>query len=113
MKFLYGFGFETPRQRAMNDARGWDDEDSGCVIIEAETADAAREWGRAVAEAFLKYLYDDPAVSWAAGRYADWIDADPASRWSPEQLADVPNVSVGEMPDLARVSAHGGPEPWP
>ena len=105
MKFLYGFGFETPDQRARNAARGWDDEDSGCVFIEAATAGAALEWGRAVAEAFLKHLYDDPAVSWAADGYADWIESDPASRWSPEQLANVPTVSAGEMPDLTRVAS--------
>jgi len=110
MKFLYGFGFESPRQRTLNIAHKRDDEDSAAVFIEAETSDAALEWGRAVAESFLKWLYDDPTVSWAAGRYADWIEPDPMAMLTPEQLRGIPTVAHGQMPSLAQISAHSRPE---
>ncbi|HET6371798.1 MAG TPA: hypothetical protein VFG76_00685 [Candidatus Polarisedimenticolia bacterium] len=106
MRFSYGFGFETPSQRRRNAAHGWDEEDSAAVLIEAATADEARAWGRRIAEAFLKWLYADSAVSWADGRYADWVD-EPA-----ETERSLQTVSVGTLPDLSVISAHRNPEPW-
>ena len=56
-KFLYIFGYETPKQRAANQLHGWDDEDSEAFFIEATTADEAHEWGCRVSQHFIRHLY--------------------------------------------------------
>jgi hypothetical protein len=109
MQYLYGFGFETPHQPSPDSSAGWDQKDSGAVLIEADTAGAALAWGRAVAEAFIKWLYDNPDVSWAAGEYADYIEADPTTRFTADQLRNVVAVRAGVMPDLARVATGSRP----
>lgn len=110
MRFIYGFGFETPSQRARNEANGWDDEDSAALVIDAESPKKALEWGRTVAEAFFKWLYDDPDASWLAGQYADYLEAESESRWTSEQRRSLVTVALGQMPDLALLSAHRSPE---
>jgi hypothetical protein len=110
MTFIYGFGFETPSQRARNEANGWDDEDSAALVIDADSSQEALEWGRTVAEAFFKWLCDDPAVSWLAGQYADYLETETQSRWTSEQRRSLVTVAVGQMPDPAMLSAHRSPE---
>jgi hypothetical protein len=107
MLFLYGFGFETPAQHLRNLQHGWDDEDSAAVLIEAESANEAREWGRQIAEAFLKWLHEDAGVSWAAGRYADWVDENADA----ERRNGLATVATGVMPDLSTISSHRAPVP--
>ena len=109
MKCLYGFGFETPRQRLLNDGNGRDDEDSGCLFIECESAGEALRWGRVVAEAFMKWLYSDDSISWAESGYADWVNASPEAEYTPEQLANIACVPVGKMSDLSIISGQAKP----
>ena len=109
MRFVYGFGFETPAQRANNAAKGWDDEDSAAFLIDGGSEHEALEWGRTVAEAFFKWLYQDADESWAGGRYADYIEVEAESQWTAEQRADLIAVQVGQMPDLTLISAHRTP----
>lgn len=95
--FLYVFGYWTPEQRRQNEQHGWDDEDSAAVLIDAETGEQALEWGRSVAEEFIRRLYDDPAFSWKAGGFADSLDGSPSL--SPDALVGIPRVRSGEYPD--------------
>lgn len=96
-RYLYGFGFETPRQWVLNRQHGWDDEDSALIIIRAESADAAYAWGREVAEASVRRLFERAHArelpSWKELEYADSIEEAPAD-------VDAPELVVGEMPPL-------------
>lgn len=95
--FIYCFGYETPQQARNNDRRGWDDENSYGLTIEADSEEAAIRWGREVAERFIKLLYRDEAMSWKQLGFADWIEAPPIDPW------EMPVVKEGEFPDY---------EPW-
>lgn len=94
-RFLYCFGYETPQQWVLNRQHGWDDEDSAAVIIHAESADAAYAWGREIAEASVRRLFERAAVadipSWKAANFADAVE---------DAVGDIdaPVVTVGEMP---------------
>lgn len=96
-RFVYGFGFETPDQWVANRQHGWDDENAATIIIRADNADAALAWGREVAEASVRRLFDRihhaEVPKWKEQDYADWIEEAPADSHSIE-------VEVGEMPDL-------------
>ncbi|MHB0969269.1 MAG: hypothetical protein ACYC7A_13750 [Thermoanaerobaculia bacterium] len=96
-RYLYGFGFETPRQRMLNLQHGWDDEDSALIIIRAENTDAAYAWGREVAEASVRRLFErahaQELPSWKELKYADSIEEAPAD-------VDAPEVEVDEMPPI-------------
>lgn len=108
MRHLYIFGFETPGQTRLNSAKGWDDEDSLAVFIEAASPDEALSWGRTISEEFLKVLHDDTSVSWAQHNHAHWIEVDPAARFGPAVLAGIPTVMVGQYPDWSSLGARPG-----
>ena len=97
-RFTYGFGYETPQQRSLNELHGWDDEDSAEIIVRADTAEAARSWGREVAAASVRYLFEQAGVpetpTWREAAYAEWVSEASAHDTGPE-------VAVGEFPDLA------------
>ena len=113
MRFVYGFGFETPIQRANNRAKGWDDEDSAALMIESDSEDEALRWGRAVAEAFFQWIYQDPEESWAAGFYVDYLEPETASSWTVTDLVHLQSVTPGQMPDLTKISTLRAPPPRP
>ncbi|MEO8380643.1 MAG: hypothetical protein ABI779_13340 [Acidobacteriota bacterium] len=96
-RFAYGFGFETPKQWIANRQYGWDDEDSAIIMIRAENADAARAWGREIADASVRRLFEHAHAqelpNWQEEQYADWIE-----EAAPE--SDGVEVVVGELPDL-------------
>jgi hypothetical protein len=104
-RFLYGFGFERPQQWVANRQHGWDDEDSAIVIIRAETVEAAQAWGREIAAASVRRLFErahaQELPSWKEAEYADWIE-----EATPE--SDGVEVFVGEMPELDWLAAHRG-----
>ena len=101
-RFLYCFGFETPRQAANNTPFGWDDEDSRAVWIVAPSEAAAFEWGMEVSERWVAYLFNDPAVAWKAGNFARWIEAVPQETFTAGDLEELPVIQHGEFPDFAR-----------
>jgi hypothetical protein len=96
-RFLYGFGYETPRQYRLNSQMGWDDEDSLAILIEADDEGAALNWGREVSEKFVKQLYQDDTVSWKGLGYASWIESS-----SREPSSTLPLIRLGEFPDFAQ-----------
>jgi hypothetical protein len=98
-KYLYTFGYCTPQQAEANDLHGWDDEDSAGVLICATSERAAQDWGRSIAEEFLKRLYNDRHASWAADGYGDGIELIPSETYAVDQLQGIPEVQDGEFPD--------------
>ena len=92
-RFLYIFGFQTPRQRNGPSAR--DDENSEMIWISAESDRAALEWGREISERFVNLLFDNPSVSWKDDAFAHWIEEDKL-----KSSSDVQMVNSGEYPDF-------------
>jgi hypothetical protein len=96
-RYAYGFGFETPTQWTLNRKHGWDDEDSAIIIIHADDADAARAWGREIADASVRQLFERaraPEIpKWKDLQYVDSIE-----EAGPEH--DGVEVEVGQMPPL-------------
>ncbi len=99
--YLYIFGYETPAQRKNNVAFGWDDEDSDALVITAENAEKALEWGHAVSKRYVSVLFNSHAESWDENRFAAWVDHDYTTNFSSDQLKVVPTVKYGEYPDIA------------
>lgn len=103
--YLFGFGYEDPDDLRSNRETGDDAECSTGVFIHAPDAQAAVAWGSKIAEAFMKYVHGDPAISWIALGYASWIEDDPGQcDWS-HCLDFLPHVSVGQMPDLQSLTS--------
>ena len=94
--YVFQFGFESPSQRAANTARGWDDESSGWVIINASDEASAIAWGREIAERFVAHI--DAGVSWKEGNYAHWVDPLERCPWATDRDA----IAVGQIPDFTR-----------
>ncbi|XAM00879.1 hypothetical protein OT109_05730 [Phycisphaeraceae bacterium D3-23] len=94
--YVYGFGYENPKQLSGNITRGWDDEDNQAILITACSEEEALAWGRQIAEAFLKLLFQDESVSWQDRNYADRIEQLEKS-WPGQQC-----VNAGVMPDFTK-----------
>lgn len=97
-QLLYVFGYETPEQAKANAAHGWDDEDSEAVFIEADSADAALDWGRQISEQFIRQLYRIDDAGWWRTSFAHWIAERPESEFTAEALSTIPHVRHGEHP---------------
>jgi hypothetical protein len=107
-QYLFRFGFCTPAQWAENGRHGWDDESSSCVFVSAQSRDDALAWGREVAEAFVRSLFEGSGwsaaiPSWKTSGFAHWLEESPESEFTPDQLQSVPVVRLGEFPDFARL----------
>ena len=105
-RFLFRFGYCTPAQWASNNAHGWDDESSGAFFVKAESADAALDAGREVAEQFVRNLFvkanSSEIPSWKASEFAFWIEENPLEAFAEKALQQLPEVSPGETPDFSR-----------
>lgn len=77
-RFLYSFGYETPKQWKANEEHEWDDESSGALWIEADDEESAIEWGAEISEASVRRLLESSGEgdipSWKGARFAHWID---------------------------------------
>jgi hypothetical protein len=108
--YLFVFGFETPRQRRLNAAHGYDDEDSAAIWIEAAGEDEALEWGRAIANEFVRLLYRSEGVErnsdWSSDAFAHWLEPEPSPRFERTALASLPRVRCGTYPDFDPWLAH-------
>jgi len=98
-RFLYRFGYETPRQWKANEEHEWDDESSGALWIEADDEESAIEWGAEISEASVRRLFESSGwegdiPSWKGARFAHWID-NPLN-FSANDLAGLPVVRYGE-----------------
>lgn len=99
-EYLYIFGYETPKQAKANAAHGWDDENSEAVFIEAESAEAALDWGRQISERFIRQIYGCEDAGWWRTSFAHGIAERPESEFSPDALSSIPHVRCGEYPSF-------------
>lgn len=101
-RFLFRFGYCTPKQQDGNEHHGWDDESSLAVFIEADSEVAALAWGSEIAEHYVKSLYlaegrGGDVRSWKEGNFAHWIEEVPDTEFSDQQLKALPVVRVGKF----------------
>ncbi len=110
-KYLFIFFYETPDQRVDNLVNGFDEEECMGVFIEAETENAALEWGRQVARGYVAALYEaegsSPGYAWNEADYANWIETNLAERTSPEKLSRLPTLRLGQFLEPERRCATG------
>ena len=100
-KHLFLFGYETPAEARSRLVDGTDFESSTGLWITSASEEDALDWGRAVAQQFVTWLFEragEDACPWADARFAHWIEADPSVL---KAAAKLPIVAVGEMPDFA------------
>jgi hypothetical protein len=104
--YVFTFGYETPGQHKSNSRHGWDDEDSIAFFIDAGSEEEAISWGREVAQRFVRELFcrqgETEGYDWVSAGFANWIEEHPEAVYTPEQLAAMTHVRVGEYPELAR-----------
>ncbi len=103
-RYLYIFTFQSPEQRAAaasNPATA--EESSRGLFIRAEAEDQALAWGTEIAEAFVKTLFSDPAVSWKSLHYDHWLETRPEKEYPKDILAALPEVDCGQFPDFDRL----------
>lgn len=102
--YLFRFGYCTPEQWTANETHGWDDESSGAFFVRADSPDRALLWGRTVADAFVRRLFEaagkEEISSWCDAQFASWIEPDPDSAFPREFLITLARVNVGEMPSF-------------
>jgi hypothetical protein len=91
MVFVFRFGYETPQHAAANTRHGWDDEDSQYVLIDAPDEASALNWGRDVAERFVREM---GGGSWRAGKFAHWIEPLSDCPWAIGR----PVIAIGQFP---------------
>lgn len=101
---LFRFGYCTPAQWAANAKHGWDDESSSAFFVESASEDEALEWGREVAEAYVRHLFaqagSEDSPSWKDADFAHWIEDAPDEVFPVATLASLPRVRVGDLPDF-------------
>ena len=98
-KRLFLFGYETPAEARSNSVNGTDFESSAGLWITSTSEEDALDWGRAVAQQFVTWLFErvgEDAYLWGDAQFAHWIEADP----NVLQAAKLPIVTAGEIPDF-------------
>lgn len=98
LKYEFSFGYESPQEFAYNSSHGTDDESSISLYIEAETEAIALEWGQEVAEAYIKWLFEDASISWKSMRYSFGIEG----QTEHISFGDI-YVKCGELPDFTQL----------
>lgn len=104
-RFLFRFGYCTPAQWRSSETHGWDDESSGAFFVTTDSQETALALGCEIAEQFVAYQFKlakfDPIPSWRASDFAFWIEDNPISSFSAEQLAQLPEVEPKQIPDFS------------
>jgi hypothetical protein len=103
--FVFRFGYCTPLQLQGSEAHGWDDESSSAFVVRAESSADALHWGQKVADAFVAQLFAESgrvqSTTWSDANFANWIEENPSAVFSDAELAALPVVAFGEMPDVS------------
>ena len=103
-KRLFVFGYETPAEARSNSVDGTDFESSTSLWITSASEEDALDWGCAVAQQFVTWLFEragEDAYFWGAAQFAHWIEADPNVL---KAAAKLPIVTIGEMPDFTALA---------
>lgn len=97
--FLFGFGYHGPDGwKAVRVDPEFDSESTGVLLIEAESAADARDWGMAVARWYTRAIHpQDSNYSWSPDEYAVWVEE---PQQSDEPTAGLLLVTQGAYPDL-------------
>lgn len=93
-EFLYTFGYETPRQRVNNPSFYWDDENSKCILVTADSEQEAQEWGDQIARRYSELLHGEDL--YPAENPAGCVE----HRLNDLDLSGCPRLRVGEYPRL-------------
>lgn len=106
VKHLFCFGYESPAEFRLNSAEGSDLESSAAVwIVGAENA--ALEWGQAIAQQYVKWLFECAgagAYSWEDACFANWVETDKSALATAEST-NLLIVAIGEMPDFEALAS--------
>ena len=103
-EFLIGIEYHDPKTYAM-----WcgglteDYESSAGLFVEAESPDAAVAWGGHIGQALLAFVHEGTAP--AGPPATSWLESTPESSGWRHCLDFFQHVRVGEMPDLAGMTA--------
>jgi hypothetical protein len=111
-KFLFVFGFEDPIEFETNKKSGSDFESSRALWIIADDPSKAENWGRSIADRFVRTLFEaenSEGYSWSDAEFAHWIEPQPTGEWTAEQLEALPVVRAGEFPDFDALDAPCAP----
>jgi hypothetical protein len=104
-RYVFRFGFDTPAFAAGYLAHGWDDEGSFGFFVDAESEADAFVWGRLVANAYVKAVWDragaEDETPWIDNGFAHGIDPNPDPWWFRATPPRTPIVTFGVMPDFA------------
>lgn len=104
LRRLFLFGCETPAEARSNSVDGTDAESGAGLWITSTSEEDALDWGRAVAQRSVTWLFEragEDACSWRDAQLARWIEADPSAL---KAAAKLPIVAVGEMPGFTALA---------
>jgi hypothetical protein len=94
--YLFVFGYESPSDRAINDATGADHESSAAVWVTAESEVDALEKGRQYAQDYVRNLYIEAGQKtlpdWLLDGYAHWISHNPSEEYPTVKLDVLPRI---------------------
>jgi hypothetical protein len=101
-KFLYTFDYVTPTQKLGNAKHGWDDMNEDGFFILADEAEAARNWGDALANRYVQILYNNPDITLKSIGHAGNISTNKEQYQACEQAPRIQTVTAGVYPDIAK-----------
>ena len=100
-KYLYAFAYQTPQQAATQ--TDCPDESSAALFIEAESPEAALDWGLNVSHRFVSE--QATGLTWQPEKFAHWIETCTQREYPAEILGRLPIVAVGVYPDWAALGS--------
>jgi hypothetical protein len=104
-EYLIGLGYHEPEPFAQwNRGLIEDYESSTGLFVEAPSAAAAVGWGERVGLALLRHVNRDASLDGSAFGYATWVEDSPHTSGWLHCLDFFQHVSVGQMPDLERMT---------
>jgi hypothetical protein len=81
-----------------------DYESSTGLFVEADSAEAAVEWGERIAQALLRHANGDAALDWKSLGYSCWVEESLQSSGWRHCLGFFQHVRVGQWPALEEMT---------
>jgi hypothetical protein len=104
-EFLVGVSYHEPEAcDQWNRGLIEDYESATGLFVEADSAEAAVEWGEQVGQALLRHVNDDPALDWKSLGNICWVEESPQESGWGHCLDFFQHVRVGEWPELDRMT---------
>lgn len=95
--FTFVFGYASLEDMTAN-RHGHDQESCAAVRIVASSESGALDWGREIAEWYLKRLTADENYSWKRHGFASWIERNP-DQGLIDTADEIGEVSAGDYPE--------------